>query len=77
MHRDISSLHQLTISPDQKNIRIGLGNRWRNVYEFLDSKNLSTSGGRVAGIDIGDLVLGGIFINPHRVHSITELIQAV
>ncbi len=41
-----------------KNIRIGLGNRWRNVYEFLYSKNLSTSGGRVAGIGIGGLVLG-------------------
>jgi hypothetical protein len=59
-HRDIRSLNQLTISTDQKNVRIGLGNRWRNVYEFLDSKNLSTSGGRVAGIGVDGLVFGGI-----------------
>ena len=56
---DLSSLNQLTISLNQSSIRIGPGNRWRNVYELLDSKDLSTSGGRVADVRVGGLVFRG------------------
>lgn len=71
---DLSSLNQLTISLDQSSIRIGPGNRWRNVYELLDSKDLSTSGGRVADVGVGGLVLGGTCRNLSQSYQGTDYV---
>lgn len=39
--------------------RVGTGNTWIDVYDYLTPKNLSVVGGRVAAIGTGGLTLGG------------------
>jgi FAD/FMN-containing dehydrogenase len=56
---DLQSFTQLTLSSNSSRIQIGTGNRWENVYSYLDPRNLSTSGGRVAIVGVGGLTTGG------------------
>lgn len=44
---DLSSLNQRRLSADKKIASIGPGNRWIDVYEYLDSANVTVIGGRV------------------------------
>ncbi|KAK4552246.1 hypothetical protein LTR86_010600 [Recurvomyces mirabilis] len=56
---DLRLLNEISIN-DHKNVtRIGPGNHWIDVYENLTPRNLSVVGGRVTGIGVGGLVLGG------------------
>ncbi|WPG99208.1 Hypothetical protein R9X50_00201900 [Acrodontium crateriforme] len=56
---DLQSLNQVTVSADTKTVNIGPGNRWGDVYARLAPQGLATSGGRVASVGVGGLVLGG------------------
>lgn len=56
---DLSKFSQLDISKDQKQISIGAGRRWEDVYLKLDALGLATSGGRVASVGVAGLTLGG------------------
>ena len=56
---DLAPLNEVTVSPDQTLVRIGPGNRWKDVYTVLDALSLSTSGGRVGDVGVGGLILGG------------------
>lgn len=56
---DLSSLKSIKISYDRRTTQVGAGNRWIDVYETLTPHNLSAVGGRVAGIGVGGLTLGG------------------
>ncbi|KAL6721082.1 hypothetical protein ACLMJK_000182 [Lecanora helva] len=58
---DLSSLNQVKVSDDQKQVAIGPGNRWEDVYLKLDALGLSTSGGRASSVGVGGLTLGGGF----------------
>jgi FAD/FMN-containing dehydrogenase len=52
-------LNDITIAEDEVTTHVGPGNRWIDVYSYLDTKGLSVVGGRVSEIGVGGLVLGG------------------
>ena len=56
---DLQYLNKLTVSGDKTVTRVGPGNRWIDVYEYLTPKELSVVGGRVAEIGVGGLIMGG------------------
>ena len=56
---DLLNLNQITVSSDKTQVSVGAGNRWYDVYTKLDPMGISVIGGRVAGIGVGGLTLGG------------------
>ena len=56
---DLINLKQVKVSDDRTLTRVGVGNRWLDVYSKLDKQGLSVVGGRVADIGVGGLTLGG------------------
>jgi FAD/FMN-containing dehydrogenase len=56
---DLVNLNNITLSADQTQTSIGPGNRWVDVYSYLQSKGLAVIGGRVSDIGVGGLTLGG------------------
>lgn len=56
---DLANLNQIQVSQDKTLTHVGAGNRWVDVYSQLDQQQLSVIGGRVAGIGVGGLTLGG------------------
>ncbi|RFU77145.1 fad binding domain-containing [Trichoderma arundinaceum] len=55
----LANLKQLGLSADQSQLSVGTGNRWVDVMSFLDGKGITVIGGRVAGVGVGGLPLGG------------------
>lgn len=56
---DLLNMTSLTISSDRKQVSVGTGLRWGQVYLQLDAVGLSVIGGRNSGIGVGGLTLGG------------------
>ena len=56
---DLLNLTSLKISSDRKQVSVGTGLRWGQVYLELDAVGLSVIGGRNAEIGVGGLTLGG------------------
>jgi FAD/FMN-containing dehydrogenase len=56
---DLRLLNEVTISGDRTTTRVGAGNVWLDVYEKLVPEGLAVIGGRVSGIGVGGLTLGG------------------
>ncbi|PMD24518.1 FAD-binding domain-containing protein [Hyaloscypha hepaticicola] len=56
---DLLKLNQITVSPDKTQTFVGPGNTWFDVYSQLEGEGLSVIGGRVSGIGVGGLTLGG------------------
>ena len=56
---DMAKLNILKISADQKTVSVGPGNRWANVYGYLDPYGLSAIGGRSPDVGVAGLLLGG------------------
>lgn len=55
----LEKLNSLSLSSDKKTVTIGPGNRWQNVYEYLEPYGLTTLGGRTPVVGVGGFVLGG------------------
>jgi len=45
-------------------VRLGTGNRWGNVYQWLEERGLMVVGGRDGGVGVGGFTLGGEFYLP-------------
>ncbi|EMC93808.1 hypothetical protein BAUCODRAFT_124562 [Baudoinia panamericana UAMH 10762] len=56
---DLRRLNEVNVSEDRSTTRVGAGNHWIDVYDRLTPMNLSVVGGRVTGIGVGGLTLGG------------------
>ena len=56
---DLKRINELAVSHDKTLTRVGPGNVWIDVYDYLTPKNLTVVGGRVTGIGTGGLTLGG------------------
>lgn len=54
-----SGLTQINLSSDQTSVSIGPGNRWANVYKYLEPFGLSVVGGRMGVVGVPGLLLGG------------------
>ncbi|KAL8821629.1 MAG: hypothetical protein Q9223_000372 [Gallowayella weberi] len=40
-------------------VKVGAGQRWKDVYQRLDTHNVTVVGGRVLDVGVGGLILGG------------------
>ncbi|OAP59211.1 hypothetical protein AYL99_06509 [Fonsecaea erecta] len=56
---DITSLANVSLSPDRSVVSVGAGASWLSVYAYLDQFNLSVAGGRNGAVGVGGLTLGG------------------
>ncbi|KAI9050368.1 hypothetical protein LZ554_005534 [Drepanopeziza brunnea f. sp. 'monogermtubi'] len=56
---DLVNLNQITLSADRKEVAVGPGNLWIDVYDALQPKGLSVIGGRVSDIGVGGFTTGG------------------
>ncbi|PSN64885.1 FAD-binding domain-containing protein [Corynespora cassiicola Philippines] len=64
----LEKMNEVTLSTDKKQVALGPGNLWGEVYTKLESEDLAVIGGRVASIGVGGLTLGGgisFFSNKH------------
>lgn len=56
---DLRGLDSIEISNDSTLAKVGTGATWDAVYKKLDPVGRSVAGGRVAGVGVGGLTLGG------------------
>jgi FAD/FMN-containing dehydrogenase len=54
-----SNLTALSLSSDKSTVFVGPGNRWRDVYGYLQPSGLAAVGGRVGHVGVPGLLLGG------------------
>lgn len=54
-----SNLTALALSSDKSLLSVGPGNRWGDVYSYLQPSNLAAVGGRVGHVGVPGLLLGG------------------
>ncbi|KAI4600805.1 hypothetical protein KJ359_012967 [Pestalotiopsis sp. 9143b] len=54
-----SGMTQLQLSDDQSTIEIGAGNKWGEVYEYLEPFKLAVVGGRSGLVGVAGFILGG------------------
>ena len=56
---DLSHMTHVSVSSDKRTTSAGPGCRWRDIYDKLDSMNLTVVGGRVDDVGIAGLTIGG------------------
>lgn len=56
---DLRGLSSVELSGDRSSVSVGGGATWDLIYDKLDPLGLSVAGGRVAGVGVGGLTLGG------------------
>lgn len=56
---DLRGLDSIDVIEDGKTVQVGPGASWDAVYRKLDPLGRSVAGGRVAGVGVGGLTLGG------------------
>ncbi|KAI1173439.1 putative oxidoreductase [Nemania sp. FL0916] len=56
---DLRGLKSVDLSDDKSSVSVGPGATWDLVYGKLDPLGLSVAGGRVSGVGVGGLTLGG------------------
>ncbi|KAI1345673.1 putative oxidoreductase [Xylaria sp. FL0043] len=56
---DLRGLKAIDLSDDKSSVSVGAGATWDLVYGQLDPLGLSVAGGRVSGVGVGGLTLGG------------------
>ncbi|KAI8310275.1 Bifunctional solanapyrone synthase [Colletotrichum sp. SAR11_59] len=54
-----SNLTTLAVSDDKATVSAGAGHRWRDVYSYLQPFGLAVVGGRIGGVGVSGLLLGG------------------
>ncbi|KIX10209.1 uncharacterized protein Z518_01290 [Rhinocladiella mackenziei CBS 650.93] len=56
---DLGSLNQITLSKDKDFVSLGPRAKWDQVYGELEKNKLTVVGGRVVGVGVGGLIIGG------------------
>jgi hypothetical protein len=56
---DLTGLNSIKLNADNSLVSLGVGATWDAVYAELDPLGLSVAGGRIAGVGVGGLTLGG------------------
>ncbi|CAF1319659.1 unnamed protein product [Rotaria sp. Silwood1] len=55
----MSRFRQITYHANRRTVDLGAGLLWDDVYQVLDPLNITVVGGRVTGVGIAGLILGG------------------
>lgn len=63
---DLSNMPSAGLSADMQTMTVSPARRWDDLYEELQSSNLTVVGGRVAGVGVGGLVTGCASILPRK-----------
>ncbi|KAF5873791.1 putative fad- protein [Botrytis fragariae] len=63
---DLTLMDTLSLNRDGSMVSVGAGSIWSKIYIQLEQRNLTVLGGRVAGIGVGGLLIGGgvSFLSP-------------
>lgn len=56
---DLVRLNGITLSEDKGSVIVEPGNTWASTYENLQSSGVTIPGGRMFGVGVGGLTLGG------------------
>lgn len=56
---DLSAMNEIVLSTQKDYVSVGPGATWDQVYSTLEQDQLTVVGGRVAGVGVGGLLLGG------------------
>lgn len=56
---DITGLNSVSVSEDHSVASVGAGAKWADVYAFLEPLDKTVAGGRLGGVGVGGLTLGG------------------
>jgi FAD/FMN-containing dehydrogenase len=64
---DLKLMNTISLSGDRRTAIIEPGATWDQVYTVLEKDELNVVGGRVAGVGVGGLILGGILTTPFEV----------
>jgi FAD/FMN-containing dehydrogenase len=56
---DLNRINTVELLDDNKKARIGSGAIWGDVYAALEKEDVVVTGGRLSGIGVGGLTLGG------------------
>ncbi|KAH9234812.1 hypothetical protein K456DRAFT_1948838 [Colletotrichum gloeosporioides 23] len=57
---DLARMNETVVSDDKRSAVVGPGGRWSSVYPILQEQNLTIPGGRMFGVGVGGLTLGGM-----------------
>jgi FAD/FMN-containing dehydrogenase len=55
----MSRFNETIVSSDSKTVELGAGLTWDQVYDTLEPTGLNVVGGRVLGVGVAGLTLGG------------------
>ncbi len=55
----MTRFNEVTYDPATQTAVIGAGNIWDDVYELLNAQGVNVVGGRVTGVGVAGLTLGG------------------
>jgi FAD/FMN-containing dehydrogenase len=55
----LKNLNDLSLNNDKSIVSVGAGNRWIDVYKFLNPYGLAAVGSRDADIGVGGFITGG------------------
>lgn len=55
---DLSHLNTLQYNKDSNVVEVGAGNRWGDLYRYLDQYEVTVVGGRVLDVGVAGLTLG-------------------
>ena len=69
---DLYLLKSLKLSDDKNIISIGPGNRWSDVYRYLNGTGVSVAGARVPEVGVSGQLLGGKILIAHRHRGFTK-----
>lgn len=56
---DLSLINEVSLSEDRSFVRLGSGALWCDAYDALNGTGIAFTGGRVPGVGVGGLALGG------------------
>ncbi len=59
---DLAGLDFVSLSADRQTASVGPGNRWIDVIGALDPHGVSVISGRIPGVGVGGLLLGGMYL---------------
>jgi FAD/FMN-containing dehydrogenase len=78
VHISMSRFKDIVIHEDSETVEIGAGLAWSEVYEYLIPKGINVVGGRIEGVGVAGLTLGGgksnSFLQPGTISDYTRLV---